>query len=112
MLFPSPRRAHSRRRSPCLDLIGIRHPLDRFANVFDTLHEDLRRAGRRSASLDDVERVYDSEMLGIRGQMDLEHYESRLRMVLGDEGYRVALEMLTEAARTRRHSGRTAPTCA
>ena len=53
---------------------------------------------RGSASLDDVERVYDSEMLGIRGQMDLEHYESRLRMVLGDEGYRVALEMLTEAA--------------
>ena len=37
-------------------------------------------------------------MLGIRGQMDLVHYEGRLRMVLGDEGYRAALEMLTEAA--------------
>ena len=73
----------------------IPHHVQRF---FDTLHEDLRRAGQRSASLEDVERVYDNEMLGIRGQMDLEHYESRLRMVLGLEGYRTALEMLTEAA--------------
>ena len=73
----------------------IPHHVQRF---FDTLHEDLRRAGRRSASPEDVERVYTDEMLGIRGQMDLEHYEGRLRMVLGDEGYRAALEMLTEAA--------------
>ena len=73
----------------------IPHHVQRF---FDTLHEDLRRAGRRSASPEDVERVYDNEMLGIRGQMDLEPYESRLRMVLGSEGYRAALEMLTEAA--------------
>ena len=84
------------RRDMCRRLrCQIPHHVQRF---FDTLHEDLRRAGRRSASLEDVERVYDGEMLGIRGQMDLEHYESRLRMVLGDEGYRVALEMLTEAA--------------
>lgn len=27
-----------------------------------------------------------------------EHYQSRLRMVLGDDGYEVALELLTEAA--------------
>ncbi len=73
----------------------IPHHVQRF---FDTLHEDLRRAGRHSASLEDVERVYDNEMLGVRGQMDLVHYEGRLRMVLGDEGYRTALEMLTEAA--------------
>ena len=73
----------------------IPHHVQQF---FDVLHEDLRRAGRRTASLEDVARVYDHEMLGIRGQMDLEHYEGRLRMVLGDEGYRAALEMLTEAA--------------
>ena len=54
----------------------IPHHVQRF---FDTLHEDLRRAGQCSASLEDVERVYDNEMLGIRGQMDLEHYEGRLR---------------------------------
>ena len=30
--------------------------------------------------------------------MDLEHYESRLRLVLGDKDYLVALGILTEAA--------------
>ena len=73
----------------------IPHHVQRF---FDVLHEDLRRAGRHAVSLEDVERVYVHEMLGIRGQMDLEHYEGRLRMVLGDEGYLAALEMLTAAA--------------
>ena len=73
----------------------IPHHVQRF---FDVLHEDLRRAGRNTASLEDVERVYDSDMLGVRGQMDMPHYESRLRTALGDEAYRVALEMLTDAA--------------
>ena len=73
----------------------IPHHVQRF---FDVLHEDLRRAGRKAASLDDVQRVYESDMLGVRGQMDMPHYEGRLRMVLGDEGCRVALDLLTEAA--------------
>ena len=42
---------------------------------FDCLHEDLRRGRRRSATLADARRVYSSDMLGIRGQIDLEHYE-------------------------------------
>ena len=67
---------------------------------FDALHEDLRRAGRKTASLDDVGRVYKGDMLGVRGQMDMEYYESRLKMVLGDEGCRVAFDLLTEAAVT------------
>ena len=84
------------RRDMCRRLrCQIPHHVQRF---FDVLHEDLRQEGRRTASLEDVERVYNREMLGIRGQMDLEHYEGRLRMVLGDEGYWAALEMLTEAA--------------
>lgn len=65
---------------------------------FDHLHEHLRRAGKRAATLDDVERVYTGEMLAVRGQVDLEHYEGRLREVLGTGGYRIALELLTEAA--------------
>ncbi|WP_428098157.1 ATP-binding protein [Candidatus Rariloculus sp.] len=65
---------------------------------FDSVHEYLRRARRSKASLEDIERVYDGDMLGVRGQMDLEHYQSRLRMVLGSAGYRIALELLTEAA--------------
>ena len=73
----------------------IPHHVQQF---FDNLHEDLRRADRRKASLEDVDRVYITEMLGVRGQMDLEHYESRLRMVLGDKGYLATLDILTEAA--------------
>lgn len=84
------------RRAMCRQLrCPIPHHVQRF---FDVLHEDMRQAGRNAASLEDVERVYDGDMLGVRGQMDMPHYESRLRMVLGDEAYRVALEMLTEAA--------------
>ncbi|WP_419165518.1 ATP-binding protein [Candidatus Palauibacter sp.] len=65
---------------------------------FDKFHEYLRRAGRREATPDDVSQVYSQEMLGVRGQIHLEHYESRLRMVLGDEGYSVAIDLLTETA--------------
>ena len=65
---------------------------------FDKLHEHLRRAKRRRATLGDVVRVYSEEMLGVRGQVYLEHYQCRLRMVLGDEGYGIALDLLTEAA--------------
>ena len=74
---------------------GIPHHVQQF---FDKLHEHLRRDHRREASLDDVERVYAQEMVGVRGQVYLEHYQGRLRTVLGDEGYQVALELLTEAA--------------
>ena len=74
---------------------GIPHHVQQF---FDKLHEHLRRARRREATLEDVERVYSQDMLGVRGQVHLEHYQSRLRTVLGDDGYEVALELLTEAA--------------
>ena len=74
---------------------GVPHHVQQF---FDKLHEYLRRAGRRKASVADVSRVYSEELLGVRGQVHLEHYQSRLRTVLGDEGYGVALELLTEAA--------------
>ena len=88
--------SHDVRRDMCRRLRHqIPHHVQRF---FDILHEDLRRAGRRDATPEDVERVYTEGMLGVRGQMDMEHYEGRLRMVLGDGGYRAALEMLTVAA--------------
>lgn len=65
---------------------------------FDLLHEHLRRANRQDGTLEDVERVYIDEMLSVRGQADLQHYETRLRLVLGKRGYAIALELLTEAA--------------
>ena len=73
----------------------IPHHVQRF---FDLLHEHLRRNRRSTASVEDIGLVYDNEMLGVRGQVDMAHYEGRLRMVLSDEEYPVALEMLTEAA--------------
>ena len=74
---------------------GIPHHVQQF---FDKLHEHLRRNDRRGASMDDIETVYSQDMLGVRGQVYLEHYQSRLRMVLGDDGYVVALELLTQTA--------------
>lgn len=65
---------------------------------FDYLHEDLRKTRSRVATPEDVERVYDTYMLGIRGTIDLDHYRSRLEMVLGRDGCRFAIELLTEAA--------------
>ena len=65
---------------------------------FDCLHEYLRRSGQRGATLDDVEGVYRNDMLGARGQIGLDHYETRLRTTLGNHGYRLALDLLTEAA--------------
>ena len=65
---------------------------------FDVLREDLRRTRRRDASPEDVERVYNNEMLGVRGKTDMQHYVDRLKKFLGDEAYRVAFEILTEAA--------------
>ncbi len=89
--IPQPVRQGMCRRLRC----QIPHHVQAF---FDTVHEHQRRAQRSIATLEDIERVYVSDMLGVRGQVDLEHYESRLRMVLGTTGYRIALELLTEAA--------------
>ena len=65
---------------------------------FDYLHQHLRRNERSTATIQDVALVYERELLSVRGQINLEHYEVRLRMVLGDEAYATALELLTEAA--------------
>ena len=74
---------------------------------FDRLHDHLRRAGRRTATPEDAERVYLHDLLSVRGQMDLQHYEGRLQTVLGRAGYPVALELLTETAVKGRLDGDT-----
>lgn len=62
---------------------------------FSLLHDHLRREGRSQATDSDAEIVYRQDMLGVLGQPALEHYQSRLRTVLGDDGYRVAFGILT-----------------
>ena len=84
------------RREMCRRLrCCVPHHVQQF---FDSIHEHLRRGGRSAATIDDVEMVYERDLLSVRGQIDLEHYEVRLRMALGTDGYRTALDLLTEAA--------------
>ena len=72
----------------------VPHHVQRF---FHHLYEHLVRDQRHEAILDDVELVYQRDLLSVRGQRDLVHYEERLRMVLGDEDYTDALSLLSEA---------------
>ena len=72
---------------------------------FDKLHDHLRLARRQKASPEDIEWVYLREMLSVRGQVDLQHYEARLETILGRSSYPIALELLTATAVTGRLTG-------
>lgn len=65
--------------------------------LFHHLYEHLIRDQRYEATLEDVGLVYKRDLLSVRGQSGLVHYEERLRMVLGDWGYTEALSLLSEA---------------
>ena len=73
----------------------IPHHVQQF---FDALHRQLKLAGRTDATLQDADTAYRHDMLAARGQIDMDHYEERLKLVLGTDGYRVALELLARAA--------------
>ena len=65
-----------------------------FSNIYDR----CVRKGVTEFHPDEVEDVYETEMLGIHGHVELTHYEERLKLVLPIECYALALEMLTEAS--------------
>ena len=65
--------------------------------MFNLILETAQQTGDRRISLGTVKRIYDRGMLGVRGQADLQHYESRLHLVLGAD-YTIGLELLTAAA--------------
>ncbi|MYA88130.1 MAG: ATP-binding protein [Boseongicola sp. SB0662_bin_57] len=75
--------------------VGIPHHVQSF---FAHLREDALIGGRGEILLEAVDRVYRESLLGPWGQNDLFHYETRLREALDDQAFRVALEVLTEAA--------------
>ena len=80
----------------CRRLRGcVPHHVQQF---FHHLHERLVRDQRSEATMADAAQVYEHELLSVRGQIDLVHYEDRLRTVLGNQSYTVALGLLTEAA--------------
>jgi len=84
------------RQSMCCHLRHcVPHHVQQF---FDHMRTHLRRSNRRLAKLEDVQTVYERAMLDPRRQADLPHYESRLKQVLSDPDYHIAMEILTEAA--------------
>ena len=56
----------------------------------------MRQLGR--VTVNDVEEVYQTELLGPSGHNSLVHYETRLKDGLDDESYSIAMELLAEAA--------------
>ena len=75
----------------------IPHHVQQF---FDALHRHLTLAGRSDATIADADAAYRGDMLRARGQIDMDHYKQRLKIVLGTDGYRAALELLARAAST------------
>ena len=75
--------------------IGIPHHVQSyFAHLQD--FATMRNLDR--VTVEDVDEVYRTELLGPAGQSDLRHYEARLRNALDEHSYRFTLEILAEAA--------------
>lgn len=75
--------------------IGIPHHVQSF---FVHLRDHSIMQGADRVTVADVETVYRTELLGPSGQSDLAHYDARLKDGLDDDSYRVAMEILAEAA--------------
>ena len=76
--------------------IGIPHHVQSF---FARLRESAMMKKRDRVTMDDVNEVYRTDLLGPSGQNDLTHYETRLKDGLDDEtSYSIAMKVLAEAA--------------
>ena len=75
--------------------IGIPHQVQSF---FARLQDFAIMQNRDHVTVEDVEVVYHTELLGPSGGIDLMHYETRLGEGLDDESYKIAMEILAEAA--------------
>ena len=84
-----------KRKICCLLRCCVPHHVQQF---YFYLYERLQRESRREATLSDVGQVYQDELLGMSGQVDLNHYETRLNFVLGPQRYWIARELLTDAS--------------
>lgn len=79
------------------DALGIAIP-HHVQSFFVRLHQFTVMQGKDRVTVDDVGTVYRTEMLGPSGQNDLAHYQTRLEDGLDEDRYRVAMEILAEAA--------------
>ena len=67
---------------------------------FDTIYQACRLRDTQDVSVELVQEVYRRDMIGLRGHAALSHLEERLKMMLSQEDYVLALDLLTEAACT------------
>ena len=79
--------------------LGIPHHVQSF---FARVQEFAIMHGRDRVTVEDVDTVYRTALLGPSGQNDLVHYETRLQEGLEDESYTIAMEILAEAATQER----------
>ena len=75
--------------------VGIPHHVQSF---FARLRDFAIMHGRDRVTVQDVDDVYRTALLGPSGQNDLVHYETRLKEGLEDESFSIAMEILAEAA--------------
>ena len=83
--------------------IGIPHHVQ---SCFAHLQDFAVMRNLDHVTTEDVGEVYRTELLGPSGQSDLAHYETRLRNALDGDSYRIALEILAEAATQDVFTGR------
>ena len=79
------------------DALGIAIP-HHVQSFFVRLHQFTIMQRKDRVTVEDVDTVYRTELLGPSGQNDLAHYQTRLEDGLDEDGYRVAMEILAEAA--------------
>ena len=75
--------------------IGIPHHVQSY---FAHLHDFALMRNLDRVTVEDVAEIYRTELLGPSGHNDLVHYETRLADTLDGETYRIALEILADAA--------------
>lgn len=75
--------------------VGIPHHVQSF---FARLRDHAIMQDRDRVTVEDVEAVYRTKLLGPPGQTDLVHYETRLKESLEDGSHIIAMEILAEAA--------------
>ena len=75
--------------------IGIPHHVQSF---FARLRDHTIMQGRDRVTLEDVNTIYRTALLGPSGQGDLIHYETRLKEGVEEKSYSIVMEILAEAA--------------
>ena len=78
-------------------LLGLGIP-QHAQSFFARLREFATKNSIVKVTSDHVKTVYETELLGPSGQIDLVHYESRLKEALDDDSFTLAMEILAETA--------------